>query len=66
MLGWTVIYSTLKEGIDSFTMVAEHDGPIAWETASGKLVSRYGPHQRITLHAIIKGMNPTYIKTRGS
>jgi len=66
MLGWTVIYSTIEEGVDSFTMMAEHDGPTAWKTASDKLVARYGPGSRITLYAVVKGMNPSYIKTRGS
>ena len=66
MLGWTVIYSTIEDGVDSFTMMAPHDGPDAWETAAEKLVARYDSDSRATLYAIIKGMNPAYIKTRGS
>lgn len=65
-LGWTVIYSTLERGMDSFTMMAGHDGVRAWDSASDKLVARFGPDENITVHAIVKGMNPSFIKKRDS
>ncbi len=65
-LGWTVIYSTLEDGVDSFTMMAAHDSDVAWQEALDKLVSRYGPDRQTTLYAISKGLNPTYTGKRVS
>lgn len=64
MLGWTVIYSTKADGVGSFSMMAEHDGSAAWETAAKKLRVRLGPGEIFTLLACVKGMNPTYVKNR--
>jgi hypothetical protein len=65
-LGWTVIFSTLEDGVDSFTMMGSHDNKVAWQEALDKLSVRYGPARLTKLYAITKGMNPTYTGDRES
>jgi len=60
MLGWTVIYGTLDQGIDSFTMFASHDGPQAWQEAKAKLNARYKISMQPTLYAVVRGKNTIY------
>ena len=59
-MGWTVIYSTLENGVESFTMTSYHDGPAAWEDAQHRLEARLGPDCSFSVYALVKGMNPIY------
>ena len=61
-MGWTVVYSTLESGVESFTMQSFHDGPAAWDDAEQNLLARLGPECSFTLYAIVKGMNPIFTK----
>ena len=61
-MGWTVVYSTLENGVESFTMTSYHDGATAWEDAEQKLLARLGPDCQFTIYAIVKGMNPIFTK----
>jgi hypothetical protein len=61
-MGWTVIYSTLENGVESFTMTSTHDGPSAWTDAEQKLTARLGPDCSFSLYAIVKGVNPMFTK----
>ena len=65
-LGWTIIFSTLDDGVDSFTMMGSHDNEAAWQEALSTLLTRYGSDNQFILHAITKGMNPTYTGKRAS
>ena len=63
-MGWTVIYSTLENGVESFTMSSSHDGSSAWEDAEQKILARLGPECSFSLYAIVKGMNPIFTKAQ--
>ena len=60
-MGWTVIYSTLEHGVESFTMTSYHDGPEAWKDAQHRLEARLGPDCFFSVYALVKGKNPVYI-----
>jgi hypothetical protein len=57
---WTVIYSTLENGVESFIMTSFHDGKFAWTDAKEKLTARLGPERSFSLYALVKGGNPIY------
>ena len=59
-MGWTVVYSTLEHGVESFTMTSFHDGKAAWGEALLSLRARFGSDDGWTLLVLVKGMNPTY------
>jgi hypothetical protein len=59
---WTVIYSTLENGIESFITSSSHDGDKAWDDVSEKLRMRYGPECSFTIFALVKGSNPVYTR----
>lgn len=61
-MAWTVIYSTLEDGVESFSMTSFHDGDRAWEDAIKKLKARFGPDCLFSIYAIVKGSNPIYTK----
>jgi len=61
-MGWTVIYSTLENGVESFTFTSSHDGPSAWADAEQRLIARLGSGCQFSLYAIVKGMNPIFTK----
>lgn len=63
-MAWTVIYSTLENGVESFIMTSYHDGDAAWKDATNKLVARLGLECDFTLYAIVKGSNPIYSEIR--
>ena len=62
-LGWTVIYRTGETEVDSTTMMGSHDGKDAWSEAEIFLNNAH-PSEEISVVAIVKGMNPSYIKNR--
>lgn len=64
-LGWTIIYRTGETEVDSTTMMGPHDGKDAWSEAEIFLHNAH-PSEEISVVAIIKGMNPSYIKNRDS
>ena len=57
---WTVIYSTLENGVESFTTASSHDDNKAWDDITEKLKMRHGPECFFTIFAIVKGSNPVY------
>ena len=63
-LGWTVIYRTCDEKIHSTTMVGSHDGNSAWDEAAALMNSSHT--ENVDIVAIVKGMNPAFIKNRDS
>ncbi len=64
-LGWTIIYRTGETEIDSTIMMGPHDGKDAWNEAEIFLNNTH-PSEKTSVVAIIKGMNPSFIKNRDS
>jgi len=61
-MAWTVIYSTLENGIESFTMTSSHDGDKAWEDAEKNLLARFGPENLCKIFVLVKGSHPIFVK----
>jgi len=64
-LGWTIIYRTGETEVDSTTMLGSHDGKDAWSEAE-IFLNKAHPSEKTSVVAIIKGMNPAFIKNRDS